>query len=134
MLEMINEYGGIFAVSVMVLGIFVEITPIKINPVSWLFKWVRNALLGELTEKIEKMDKKIDDNEIYRLRWEILDFANSCRNKRKHSKEEFDHIIDANAKYHKILDSREQKNGQIDADYKYIMELYNRCSKENSFL
>lgn len=34
---------------------------------------------AEQTKTIEHMDEKIDTNEIDRLRWEIISFANSLR-------------------------------------------------------
>jgi len=137
------------AVSLIVaLGVFVEITPIKINPISALLKFVGKNINAELKaeisavkaevettkESVQKIDNKVDNNEIDRIRWEILDFANSCRNKHRHTREEFLHIINLNEKYHKILDERGMTNGQIDIEYEYIEGLYRKCLEENSFL
>ena len=124
-----------------ILGVFFEITPIKINPISSLLKYVGTKLnegvmneVASMKEEIKKIDNKVDQNEIDRIRWEILDFANSCRNHRKHTREEFLHIIDLNQKYHKIIDEKGVKNGQIDIEFAFIERLCNRCLEENSFL
>ena len=131
-----------------VLSIFVEITPIKINPVSTLLKFIGSNINADLKaeisavkteiettkESVQKIDNKVDNNEIDRIRWEILDFANTCRNKRKHTREEFLHIIALNEKYHKILDERGETNGQIDIEYDYIESIYRKCLENNSFL
>ena len=131
-----------------VLGIFVEITPIKINPVSTLLKFIGSNINADLKaeisavkteiettkESVQKIDNNVDNNEIDRIRWEILDFANTCRNKRKHTREEFLHIIALNEKYHKILDERGETNGQIDIEYDYIESIYRKCLENNSFL
>ena len=124
-----------------ILGVFFEITPIKINPISSLLKYIGEKLnenvMNEVTSmkaEIKKIDDKVDQNEIDRIRWEILDFANSCRNGRKHTREEFLHIIDLNTKYHKIIDAKQIENGQIDIEFAFIKRLYNRCLEENSFL
>lgn len=123
------------------LSIFIEITPIKFNPVSkflgWLGKKINSQVLQKVTtqgQKLDDIDKKIDENEIDRLRWEILDFANSCRNHRLHSKDEFEHIIKQNQKYHDILEKREMENGLIDLEYAYIEEIYKERLRKNDFL
>ena len=131
-----------------VLGIFVEVTPIKINPVSTLLKFIGSNINADLKaeisavkteiettkESVQKIVNKVDNNEIDRIRWEILDFANSCRNHKKHTKEEFDHVIALNQKYHRILDEREEENGQVDIAFEYIRKLYQKCLENNSFL
>lgn len=130
------------AVSIIaILSVFFELTPIKINPISSLLKYIGTKLnedvIAEVTSmkaEIKKIDDKVDQNEIDRIRWEILDFANSCRNQKKHTREEFLHIIELNEKYHSIIDEKQIKNGQIDIEYGFIEKLYNRCLEENSFL
>ena len=114
-----------------VLSIFVEITPIKINPVSTLLKFIGSNINADLKaefsavkDTVQKVDNKVDDNEIDRIRWEILEFSNSCRNGKRHTKEEFDHVINLNQKYLRILDEREEENGQVDLAFEYIRKIY----------
>ena len=139
-LDLDNLVSGAVSLGV-ILSIFIEVTPIKINPISMLLKFIGRNINAELKAEIsavkadvQKIDNKVDNNEIDRIRWEILDFANSCRNKRRHTREEFLHIINLNEKYHKILDERGMTNGQIDIEYEYIEGLYRKCLEENSFL
>lgn len=134
---------------------FVEFTKIKVNPLSAILGWLgsrinapliekmkeQDAKLNELSKKLEDQGKKIDqqhdaqdDNEIDRIRWEILAFANSCKKKEKHTLDEFDHIIELNQKYHNLLDRRNLKNGKIDLEYNYIVKIYKKCQEEDSFL
>ena len=124
-----------------VLSIFVEITPIKINPVSTLLKFIGSninvdlkAEISAVKDTVQKVDNKVDDNEIDRIRWEILEFSNSCRSGKRHTKEEFDHVINLNQKYHRILDEREEENGQVDLAFEYIRKIYCKCLENNSFL
>ena len=119
----------------------IEVAPIKINPWKRIARWIGRAINGEFYNTIQKMDGKlegmqeaIDENEIDRIRWEILDFANTCRNGRRHTKEEFDHIIIMHQKYIDILKRRNRTNGQVDLAYRYIEELYMRCQLEGDFL
>lgn len=115
-----------------------EVAPIKVNPVSRFLAWVGQKIngptLGRLEAKLDSISDTVDDNEIDRIRWEILEFANSCRNHKKHTYDEFVHIIALNEKYHKILKKRDMTNGQIDAEYTYILALFTKCQEENDFL
>lgn len=130
----IGEILGNATLLLAVLSIFVEITPIKINPISAVLRWISKAINGPIYETLKEIRDTIDDNEIDRIRWEILDFANSCRNGRLHTKDEFTHIIALNEKYHEILKKRDLTNGLIDLEYSYIVALYKKCCEKNSFL
>lgn len=141
----IAKWAGVIIVAI--LSIF-EFTKIKVNPISAIFRWIGNKINAPLIEKIEAIAKKQeeqeekldslrdsqDDNEIDRIRWEILDFANSCRHGVKHTLDEFDHIIELNTKYHTILDRRKLTNGKIDLEYNFIVKIYKECQEKNSFL
>ena len=121
---------------------FVQFTPaIKLSPITAILKWIGKAINGEVLERIAGLEKRadeqrysIDENEMDRIRWEVLDFANDCRNDVKHTKDEFEHIIDLNTKYHVLLDRYEEENGVFDAEYEYILELYRKCQRNNNFL
>ena len=133
---------------VIFLSIFIEITPVKINPLSAIFKWIgtitnkdtnetlcsMDAKLEGVSERIDKIENRIDMIEINNMRTQILDFANSCMNSRRHTKEEFEHMIDLHGKYMDIINEKNMVNGRMDLAYKYISDLYVRCLNENSFL
>lgn len=119
----------------------IQITPIKINPWSALFKWIGKLItnnacnkLDSLVTQMDKLEKTIDANEKDRIRWEILDFANSCRNDRKHSRDEFQHIVDLNDKYKALLKKTNDSNGVFDIEFKYIKDLYAERLEKNDFL
>lgn len=126
---------------VVIASIFVEIVPIKINPLSSLFKWIGkvankdvNEKLSSMSTKLEDVSTRIDMIEINNMRTQILDFANSCMNERRHTKEEFEHVIDLHSSYTEIIDSRGIKNGRVDLAFKYISDLYIQCLNDDSFL
>lgn len=87
----------------------------------------------ELTEKINSVSKQNDDNEKDYIRWTILDFANSCRNNRQHTKDEFEHIFRMNDKYERMLAVGE-KNSYFEAEFDYIKHLYAQRQEKNDFL
>ena len=130
------------------LSIFIQITPIKLNPWSRLFKWIGtvinsdvkkdikelNKTTQELKSVTESLEKNVMENEKDRIRWEILDFANSCRNNVRHTKDEFQHIVDLNDKYTDLLIKTEDKNGVFEAEYEYIKKIYKERQEKNDFL
>ena len=93
---------NIIQISVIVSAI-IQITPIKLNPWTRLFKWIGKLITADSDKKIDglvtstsnletdisELRSKVDENEKDRIRWEVLDFANSCRNGRRHTKDEF---------------------------------------------
>ena len=109
----------------------VQITPaIKFNPLTAL----GNLFLGSVRKDIRGIQTQVDENEKDRIRWEVLDFANSCRNGRRHTKDEFQHIITLNTKYKKLLEKTGDQNGVFDAEYEYIRDLYRERQEKNDFL
>lgn len=152
-LPKIGEWLGKYGVQViLILSVFIQISPIKINPWSKLFKWIGKIITEESNKKIDSLETSINEtntkvelettaikasineNEKDRIRWEVLDFANSCRNGRLHTEEEFKHIISLNDKYTILLKLTNDKNGVFESNYKYIKELYEERLKTNDFL
>ena len=131
---MANIDAGHVAVIVAVVSILFEVTPIKINPIAFLLKWAGKQMFEPFNDKMKELERTIDENKIDTIKWEILEFANSCRNNRRHTKDEFDHIIAQNDKYHKLLEKYQMENGVFDAEYAYILRLYKRCQDQNDFL
>lgn len=124
------------------LSVVIQITPaIKWNPLTALFGWIGKFANKSVVEKINGIEAELREvkarqqaNEKDRIRFEVLNFANSCRNKVKHTKDEFMHIIEINDKYKQLLNETHDANGVFTAEYCYIMEIYRKCQQENSFL
>lgn len=93
-----------------------------------------NAEINELRKAIEDQGKRIDENEKDRIRYEILDFANSCHNGRNHTRDEFKHIIKLNTKYIELLKRTNDSNGEFEIEYQYINELYKQKEQDHTFL
>lgn len=103
-----------------------EVVLKKIDDLEQTFTTRVDNLESTLSKKIQDVSDRNDENEKDRIRWEILDFANSCRNGRKHSKEEFNHIIELRVKYEDLLAKSGDKNGVFEEDFKYIQRLYTK--------
>lgn len=119
---------------VSVVSVFFEVSKIKVNPISFLLRWIGKKMFEPFDSRLGKLEKSIDENEMDRIRWEVLGFANRCRNGDRHTKEEFDHVISQNDKYHNLLEKYKMENGVFDAEYAYILRLYKKCQDENDFL
>jgi len=140
--QQIWEWIGKNLWQILVFGsLFIQISPIKINPWSAIFKWIGKMIVGEACGKIDDLVKKINgleaevkENEKDRIRWEILDFANSCHNGRKHTRDEYRHIDKLNRKYIRLLEQTHDSNGEFEAEYQYIQELYAERIRKNDFL
>lgn len=125
----------------LIFSIFIQITPIKWNPISSIVKWIGKNLthdikgkIDTIADQVETLQEDVDANEKDRIRWEILDFANSCRNGRNHSHDEFKHIVELHDKYEALLAKTGDKNGVFNAEYEWIQELYKKRLDKNDFL
>lgn len=100
MKTIIEQYGVLLGVLAM---IGIEISPIKINPFTWLGK-ICGKLLGidDLKKQIQKVDKKVDINEIDRIKYEISQFSGSLRNGLKREEFDYQHIEELFGKYQKL--------------------------------
>lgn len=106
----------------------------KIDSMETKFEKKVDDLENTLSNKIQEVSDKNDENEKDRIRWEVLSFANSCRNSRKHSKEEFTHIFELEKKYEELLKRTDDKNGVFELDYEYIKGIYAERLEKNDFL
>ena len=130
-MEMVKHILALLAAA----GIVIDLTPgIKIQPVRWAIKKLGDLLNHDIKDKIEKIEKELEEHKLESQRYEILDFANSCMNHRKHTKEEFDHIIKVHDSYEGYITAHDMKNGQVKVAYEYIEKIYMRCIEKNSFL
>lgn len=141
MQQVVEWIGDHLWTFIIIISIFIQITPIKINPWSALFQWIGKAITGNtcgkidgLINKVESLENDIKTNEKDRIRWEILDFANSCRNERRHTRDEFQHIVALNDKYKKLLKETNDRNGVFEVEYNYIQDLYAERLEKNDFL
>ncbi len=127
--------------AIIIVSVFIQITPLKWNPISSFVKWFGNLItedvsksVNELSSTTSKLAAEVAENEKDRIRWEILAFANSCRNGRSHTHDEFKHVMTLNSKYKKLLKETGDENGVFDVEYDYIKKLYAERLEKNDFL
>ena len=154
--QMLKYSGGIL----LLLLTFIQVTPIKINPWTWLGKCIGKAInqdiVGEIKavkqtqqddqkennrrfSAIEKSQKefqeyyKQDDAKSARRR--ILSCADELRIGVHHSQEFFDDVLEDISYYNNYCtENPEFKNMKATVAIELIKETYHECLKENKFL
>ena len=144
----IGEIAAAIAVGLGALSTFVEVSKIKINPWSSLFKWIGSKMMEDVRAEIKAVEKKQEEmakkqDELSKQRAvdamdavkaEIFRFYNECQKGQRHSEGEFNHIIQQNEKYEKLVEETGEPNGVYEMEYEYIMEIYRKCQQEKDFL
>ena len=119
----------------------IQVAPIKIDPWTRLFKWIGDIINGDVKRELQEL--KHDQRELKRevecekannARWNIFSFANTCRHGERHTKEEWEHVIDQIYKYDAYVEEKNIDNGVFEETAKYLKGLYQKISKENDFL
>lgn len=122
----------------------IEISPIKINPWTWI-----GGLIGKLvgikkvSDKVDALDKKVDDkvdvldkkvdeldhrveeNDIVTARVRILRFSGEVQNHQYHTKDSWDQTMIDIAKYEKYVEEHPKfKNGITEPTIEYLKQQY----------
>lgn len=108
----------------------IEVVPVKIHP----WKWLGNLFLGDLRKDMQALRDEVTDMKVQNWRWNVLDFANSCKNGRRHTLDEWKHTIDQLAEYERYITRNEITNGVFDEDAKYLRDEYQDHCRKNDFL
>ena len=87
-----------------------------------------------LKARMDKMEKSNDMQTIRQIRVHVLDFANSCMNHRRHTKQDFDSIIKENEEYEKLVKKYKLRNDVYREDFEFIMKVFHKCQDEGTFL
>lgn len=124
------------------LSAFIEITPIKINPISAILKWIGSRINGEVISKVNKLEsdiKRIEYTEGERYaksaRTRVLRFGDEIIHGVKHSKEHFDDVLLDIHDYDTYCEKHpEFENDRMQLTAQHIKETYRKCMEEHSFL
>ncbi len=129
--------GGIAGI-VAVLSIFIEITPVKINPVSSLLRWVGKQINKDLMDKVSTLETKVgalEKSNVIDCRVRILTFADEIRRGVRHSKETFDQVLSDIDTYERYCTSHPDfMNNKTVAAKAKILDVYDKCMGNNDFL
>jgi hypothetical protein len=126
---------------IVIISCLVEIAPIKINPLSCIFKWIGAKVNAEIKKDIDNLRDELgelrDDVEHTRvdnMRWNIRTFTSACRGGVTYTQEEWEYVITQCKEYEDYVGKKEIPNGVIDEEMKYIRELYQENIRNDTFL
>ncbi len=108
----------------------VEWVPIKIYP----WRWLGNLIFGNVRKELEALRTDITEMKVENWRWNVLDFANSCKNGRRHTIDEWKHCIGQLAEYEDYIERNKLTNGVFEEDARYLREQYQEHCVKNDFL
>lgn len=134
----LGQIIGRIAGGLAVLSIFVEITPVKINPISYILRWIGKKINEELMDKMNTFEKKVEaleKSDAIDCRVRILTFADEIRRGVKHSKETFDQVLSDIDSYERYCaEHPDFMNNKTVAAKAKILEVYSECIDGNDFL
>lgn len=127
-----------------VIGAFtlIQISPIKINPWSWIAGLIHRFLFGKIDQKLDDITAKVDrleaqaeEEKALQSRTHILRFSDECYNGQHHSKEYFDNVLEDIDRYEKYCETHPKfKNNKTVISTQMIRETYARMLEEHAFL
>lgn len=124
-----------------VASVFIQIAPIKVNPWDKLLKWAGDRINHNVNQKIDILEKKLDDHisadtsrRVDDIRNTILVFANECSRGIVHSKEQFRFIVSKCDAYEQYVEDNHLKNGVITEATRLIKDTYQSRLKHDDFL
>lgn len=141
--------AGQWALALAALATLIEITPIKLDPWTALFRAIGKAMNKDIADKLDQQAKDVESlhtqtqNIAARLeqkdaedaRNHILRFGDEIKNKVRHSEEYFNQILDDITKYEQYCETHKDfKNARTVATVQIINEVYQKCLKEKDFL
>ena len=78
----------------------------------------------ELLDALKDMRRELLTEKIDNIRWTIIDFSNSLRSGRTYDLEAYNHIVDIDSKYEKLLEENGMENGRVTMAMKLVKEKY----------
>ncbi len=114
----------------MFLSVFIEITPIKINPIGWL----GDRMNAGMKKDIDGIEKKLNEHIAQSYRNKILSFQNELLAGKQHTLEEFDEVLCACVNYEDFCKANNVQNDKVKLATDYIVRTYQKCQNERSFL
>ena len=133
-----KDNSGIVALCVLVVMSLVEVSPIKINPWSFLGNMLNKGVIDKmdkLENDVAEVKKEVAESSAVTSRYRILRFDDEILHEVRHTKEHFDQILLDIDVYEGFCDEHPDfKNNLAVMAIKHIKEIYAKCSRENSFL
>lgn len=139
---LLTKYTGGWIGVVLIVLTLIQITPIKINPWSYLAKKIGRAINGEVITKVDQLNGDLqdlrdvcDEREADSCRTRILRFNDELLHQVQHTKEHFDQIL-LDISYYETYcnDHPNYKNNIANMAIDRIKNTYTSCGNDGTFL
>lgn len=138
----LRELAGYIALFLAGAATLVEKTSKTMKPLTKLARAIGRAINGELMEKVDNLEKKVEkmdeEEQLQRAkdaRTRVLRFGDELLHDVRHTKEHFDDVLRDITYYEKYCNEHpEFENDQMHITAEHIKETYHKCLKEHSFL
>lgn len=128
--------------ALLILMTLIQITPIKLNPWSWIGRLIGRAINGEVISKVDNLSEELADHKekseerhATLCRAHILRFGDEVLHGIPHSKEGYDNILLDIDSYEEYCEKHPgYKNNVALATIKNIKRMYYKHLEEDSFL
>lgn len=138
----ILNYFGVGGIIFILLTVFVEIAPIKINPIQWLGDRLNSNLkkdLDNLTTDFNHFKDEVRERDAIAMRRRIIAFDDELRHdpNKKHTEEQFNQVMDDIRDYNVYCDHHpnfQKHNHKAKFAIQNINDVYDKCRNNNSFL
>lgn len=130
--EIINNFStGGFVTFIIVILSLIEITPIKISPLSWIGKRANK----EVIDRVEKIEQKLDEHIAQDYRSKIMHFQSTLIREGvdDHTMEEWKEVIKACKDYEEYCKDNNIDNGYCVEAISFIRSSYQMCLKDSNF-
>lgn len=113
----------------------IEISPIQINPWSFLGSLVGKLLgIKAVSDKVDALEKKVDENQATVVRCRILNFENELQEGRIKSKDSWDQVMDDIRRYETYTkDHPKFKNNITAASTQHITKKYGELLEKRAW-
>ena len=138
LLEMWNtviSIPGAKTVLIVLLFSIVEVSPIKVNPWSWLGSVVGKLIgIKTVSDKVDALEQKVDENQATTIRVRILRFEDEVQNEITHSKDSWDQVMDDIRRYELYTEEHpEFKNNITVASIKHLTKKYSELLEKRAW-
>ena len=120
----------------------IQIAPLKLDPWTTLFGWIGRKMTGDLSRKIDALEKKLDGLEqkedrrdAVNKRVRILRFEDELQSDARHSKDSFDQVLSDITDYDQYCTAHPKfRNNQTSATVEHIKKVYSERLERRDFL
>lgn len=145
----VGEVIGYLSGAIVILSVFIEIVPVKINPISAVLNWIGKRTNKGLTVRLDDLEKKVEkladaqtaldeafsEKNAINCRVRILGFSDELRRGVRHSQESFEQALADIDDYERYCEKHEGfKNNRTVVARTRILDAYEACLSKDNFL